>query len=118
MTVKIYSYTRCTTCKKAIRWLEDNHINYELIDIVQCPPSKDVLSDAIEQLGDRKKIFNTSGISYRNLGSDVVKAMSDAEALEALALDGKLIKRPFLITKMGKILVGFKVQDWSENLVV
>ena len=69
------------------------------------PPSMDVLKDAIKQLGERKKLFNTNGLSYRNLGSKAVKAMSDSEALEALALDGKLIKRPLLITEKGQILV-------------
>ena len=118
LTVKIYSYSKCTTCRKALKWLEDNHINYQLIDIIESPPSKDVLADAMTQLGDRKKLFNTSGLSYRNLGSHVVKAMSDSEALEALAQDGKLIKRPFLMTEEGKIIVGFKVQDWIDNLII
>ena len=115
--VRIYSYSSCTTCKKALKWLNENKIEYELIDIVLCPPSKEILIDAISQLGERKKIFNTSGVSYRSLGSEVVKAMSDSEALEALAVDGKLIKRPFLITETGKILVGFKPELWSDILL-
>ena len=115
--VRIYSYSSCTTCKKALKWLSENKIEYELIDIALCPPSKEILIDAISQLGERKKIFNTSGLSYRSLGSDVVKAMSDSEALEALAVDGKLIKRPFLITETGKILVGFKPELWSDILL-
>ena len=115
--VRIYSYSSCTTCKKALKWLNENKIEYELIDIALCPPSKEILIDAISQLGERKKIFNTSGVSYRSLGSDVVKAMSDSEVLEALAVDGKLIKRPFLITETGKILVGFKPELWSDILL-
>ena len=115
--VRIYSYSSCTTCKKALKWLTENKIEYELIDIALCPPSKEILIDAISQLGERKKIFNTSGVSYRSLGSEVVKAMSDSEALEALAIDGKLIKRPFLITETGKILVGFKPELWSDILL-
>ena len=115
--VRIYSYSSCTTCKKALKWLNENKIEYELIDIALCPPSKEILIDAISQLGERKKIFNTSGVSYRSLGSDVVKAMSDSEALAALAVDGKLIKRPFLITETGKILVGFKPELWSDILL-
>ena len=115
--VRIYSYSSCTTCKKALKWLNENKIEYELIDIALCPPSKEILIDAISQLGERKKIFNTSGVSYRSLGSEVVKAMSDPEALEALAIDGKLIKRPFLITETGKILVGFKPEIWSDILL-
>ena len=115
--VRIYSYSSCTTCKKALKWLNENKIEYELIDIALCPPSKEILIDAISQLGERKKIFNTSGVSYRNLGSVVVKAMSDPEALDALAIDGKLMKRPFLITETGKILVGFKPELWSDILL-
>jgi len=115
--VRIYSYSSCTTCKKALKWLNENKIEYELIDIALCPPSKEILIDAISQLGERKKIFNTSGVSYRSLGSEVVKAMSDSEALEALVVDGKLIKRPFLITETGKILVGFKPEIWSDILL-
>ncbi len=115
--VRIYSFSSCTTCKKALKWLNENKIEYELIDIALCPPSKEILIDAISQLGERKKIFNTSGVSYRSLGSVVVKAMSDPEALEALAIDGKLIKRPFLITETGKILVGFKPELWSDILL-
>jgi len=115
--IQIYSYARCTTCRKALKWLQDNHIDYKLIDIVQSPPSKDILRDAIKQLGDRKKLFNTSGLSYRNLGSEVVKSMNDVQAIEALASDGKLIKRPFLLTGTGEVLTGFKIDSWTAVLI-
>ena len=115
--VRIYSYSACTTCKKALKWLAENKIDYELIDIVLYPPKKELLNEAISQLGDRKKIFNTSGLSYRNLGSKVIKAMSNSEAIKALSLDGKLIKRPFLIVENEQILVGFKPEVWSEVLL-
>ena len=117
-TLRIYSYSACTTCKKALKWLDENQIDYQLIDIAQCPPDKDILSVAIKQLGNRKKVFNTSGLSYRNLGSKVVQSMSDDEAIQALASDGKLIKRPFLITDQGQILVGFKPDAWSDILLL
>ena len=78
------------------------------------PPSKKIIEKAIDQLDNRKLIFNTSGLSYRSLGAKVVNSMSDIEAIEALANDGKLIKRPFLITKDEKILVGFKPELWAE----
>ena len=117
-TIRIFSYSACTTCKKALKWLDENQIDYQLIDIVQCPPDKDILSVAIKQLGNRKKVFNTSGLSYRNLGSKVVQSMSDDEAIQALASDGKLIKRPFLITDKGQILVGFKPDNWSDILLL
>ncbi len=115
--VRIYSYSSCTTCKKALKWLVENQINYEVIDIASCPPKKEILIDAIKQLDERKKIFNTSGLSYRSIGAKVISAMSDSEAIEALSADGKLIKRPLLITAKGKILVGFKPEFWSEILL-
>ena len=114
--IRVYSYSSCTTCKKALKWLNEHKIAFKLIDIALSPPKKEILIDAISQLGDRKKIFNTSGLSYRKLGASFVKAMSDSEAIAALAADGKLIKRPFLITSKGEILVGFKPDIWSETL--
>jgi len=116
-SVRVYSYSRCSTCRKALAWLKEQQIAYELCDIVDSPPCKEVLRKAFEQLGDRKFLFNTSGLSYRALGSAAVKAMSDDEALEALAGDGKLIKRPLLINDSGKVLVGFKPEVWTEFLL-
>lgn len=115
--VQIYSYSRCSTCRRALSWLEAHEIDYKLIDIVETPPSMEILKEALDQLAARKLLFNTSGLSYRTLGSKVVQAMSDQEALNALAADGKLIKRPFLITNQGKILVGFKSENWVDLLL-
>ncbi len=114
---RIYVYSTCTTCKKALNWLREHQINFQIIDISKEPPSKQILIEGCSQLGNRQKLFNTSGLSYRSLGSKVVKSMSDSEAFDALASDGKLIKRPFLITDQGKILVGFKPELWSEILL-
>ena len=85
-------------------------------DIVDHPPSRDELVAAHAFLGERKLFFNTSGQSYRVLGSSVVKAMTDAEALDALSKDGKLIKRPFLKRPDGSFLVGFKPEVWASAL--
>ena len=87
-----------------------------MVDITVDPPSRDLLQSAASQLGDRKPLFNTSGQSYRAIGAAAVKAMSDDEALDALAADGRLIKRPFLLTSDGQVLVGFKPDQWSELL--
>jgi arsenate reductase len=70
---------------------------------------------ALQQLG-RKRLFNTNGKSYRALGSAVVQAMDDQQALDALAADGKLIKRPFLITAAGTVITGFNPQEWQAQL--
>ncbi|WP_320674315.1 arsenate reductase family protein [Prochlorococcus sp. MIT 1341] len=115
--VRIFSYSRCSTCRKALDWLNSNSISYELFDIIENPPSKDLLLKAWAQLGERKFLFNTSGVSYRSIGAVKIKAMSDEKALEALVSDGKLIKRPFLVSSDNKILVGFKPQIWADFLL-
>ncbi len=117
LPLTIYSYTKCSTCRKALNWLEENNLEYVLVDIIESPPTKELLSEAFKQLETRNKLFNTSGISYRQLGSAVVKAMSDDEALDALHSDGKLIKRPFVIDSNGKILVGFNPDIWRQVLL-
>ena len=116
-TIKVYSYSRCSTCRKALAWLDANNLGYELVDITIAPPSKDELSLALERLVRRQLLFNTSGQSYRALGAPVVKAMSDDEALAALAADGRLIKRPFVTLPSGDFLVGFKLEEWNQALL-
>jgi len=113
---RLYSYGPCSTCRKALSWLKERQINVELIDITTTPPSLGELEQALAQLGNRSRLFNTSGQSYRALGSATVKAMDDAQALAALAQDGKLIKRPLLITAHGRITTGFKPEEWEALL--
>ena len=118
--LRIYSYAKCGTCRKALQWLAQKGFSVdagtlELLDITEQPPSSAELRAAFESLG-RKRLFNTSGQSYRALGSAAVAAMDDATALAALAADGKLIKRPFAITPEGSTLVGFKLEEWQAAL--
>jgi arsenate reductase len=113
--VKLYSYPRCSTCRKAIAWLQTHQLGVELIDITLQPPSLEELALAIDQLG-RKRLLNTSGQSYRALGPAAVQAMDDPALLAALAADGKLIKRPFLITDTGRVITGFKPEEWQGLL--
>lgn len=114
--MKLYSYGACSTCRKALTWLRDQGLTAEPIDITQQPPSLEELRLGLEQLG-RKRLFNTSGQSYRSLGSATVQAMNDEQALAALAADGKLIKRPYLITASGQVLAGFKPEEWQALLL-
>ena len=100
-----------------MKWIKDNNLDHEVFDIIETPPSKEILQKAFIQIESRKLIFNTNGVSYRKLGSSLVNAMSDDEALNALACDGKLVKRPFVITSDGKILLGFKTDIWEEALL-
>ena len=118
--LRVYSYSACGTCRKALQWLAQQGFSVEqgtleLVDITKAPPSPAELHQAFERLG-RKRLFNTSGQSYRALGAAAVAAMDDAQALAALAADGKLIKRPFTITASGTPLVGFKPEEWEAAL--
>ena len=124
--MKLYSYPRCSTCRKAIAWLQARGLAptgsagaqagafapLELIDITLRPPSPGELQLALDQLG-RKRLLNTSGQSYRALGAAAVQAMDDASLLQALASDGKLIKRPFLVLEGGRTVTGFQQSEWE-----
>ena len=113
--MKVYSYAQCSTCRKAIAWLKERGIATTLIDITATPPSLAELKAGMAQLG-RKRLFNTSGQSYRALGSASVQAMDDQQAIAALAADGKLVKRPFVVTETGQVLTGFKPEEWEALL--
>tara|TARA_B100001250_G_scaffold346373_1_gene316197 strand:- start:111 stop:479 length:369 start_codon:yes stop_codon:yes gene_type:complete len=115
--LKLFSYSSCSTCRKAIKWLKSNDISFELIDILSTPPSKEMLVFASEEYGDRKYLLNTSGAIYRSIGSEVVKKMSDNEFFEKLSIEPRLIKRPFLFKSNNFFLVGFKEEKWSEKLL-
>jgi arsenate reductase len=112
---RLYSYAGCSTCRRALAWLRDQGIDVEVIDITYTPPDVVLLAQALAQLG-RGRLFNTSGQSYRALGPSVVKAMDDSQALAALAADGRLIKRPLLITASGAMATGFRTEEWQELL--
>jgi arsenate reductase len=116
--LRVYSYPTCSTCRKALQWLDQQGLSagIELLDITRTPPSLEELQLAFAEVG-RKRLFNTSGQSYRALGSATVAAMDDGQALAALAADGKLIKRPFALTASGRVLVGFKPEEWSALLL-
>ena len=118
--LRVYSYPACGTCRKALQWLAQKDFSVqagslELVDITRTPPALAELRQALTDVG-RKRLFNTSGQSYRALGSAAVAAMNDDQALAALAADGKLIKRPFAITAGGAVLVGFKPEEWQAAL--
>ncbi len=113
--VTLYHYPGCSTCKSARRWLEAAGHDAKLIDLVAHPPSKATLSKLWKASGQPlKKLFNTSGQSYRAGGfGERLKSMSDSEALAALAADGKLIKRPILVTPAGDVVIGFKAENYQ-----
>lgn len=115
--IKVYCYSRCTTCKKALKWLDEKGIEHEVIDIKTDHPDEAALRKyyAISGL-PLKRFFNTSGLSYRELGlSKKLPDMSEDEQLALLATDGMLVKRPLVVGE-DFVLTGFKEKEWIEKL--
>ena len=108
-------YPKCSTCKKAKKWLEDNNIEFEDRHIVENTPTKKELEKWIKESNlDIKKWFNTSGLKYKELNlKDKLPTMNDEEKINLLASDGMLIKRPVFISEKG-ILTGFREDDWKK----
>jgi arsenate reductase len=111
--MKVYSYSKCGTCRNAIKDLEAKKIKFEVIDITENPPSKKVLKSAIKAKG-LQKVFNTSGVQYRELRiKDKIKSMTEAQAIDLLASNGRLIKRPIAVDK-DKITIGFNADEYKQ----
>ncbi|NMA67910.1 MAG: Spx/MgsR family RNA polymerase-binding regulatory protein [Desulfitobacterium sp.] len=110
-------YPKCTTCKKAKKWLEEKGLSYEMRDIKEENPSYEELEKWWSLSGlPLKRFFNTSGLQYRNLKlKDKLPTMSEEEQLSLLASDGMLVKRPILVDK-DTVLVGFKEAEWESIL--
>ncbi len=115
--MKLFSFSSCSTCRKAIKWLNGNDISFELIDILINPPSKTMLISACELYGDRKFLLNTTGSLYRMIGPAVVKKMSDKQFFDKLFEEPKLIKRPFLYKHNKCLLIGFNEEKWAKKLL-
>ena len=111
-------YPKCSTCKKAKKFLEDNNITYNDRNIKEDNPSKKELKDFINKSNkDINKFFNTSGMLYReNDLKNKIKTMSFEEKIELLSTDGMLVKRPILVTDK-KVLIGFNEEEWKKNIL-
>ena len=115
--MKVYCYARCTTCKKALKWLDEQGAAYDLIDIKENNPSREDLAEWYAMSGlPLKKFFNTSGQIYRAMElSKKLPSMSEDEQLDLLATDGMLVKRPLVIGE-DFVLTGFKEAEWEEKV--
>ena len=111
-------YPKCSTCKKAQTWLEDQGLDYQLRDIKAQNPTQEELRQWHAQSGlPLKRFFNTSGQQYRALGlKDRLPHMTQEEQLALLASDGMLVKRPILLDG-DKVLVGFRQGEWEAALL-
>ena len=112
-------YPKCSTCKKAKKWLDEHHLNYTERHIVEKNPSYDELKEWVSKSWlPLKKFFNTSGMIYKEMGlKDKLKDMSEDEQLKLLATDGMLVKRPLVIGD-DFVLTGFKEKEWIEAMHV
>ncbi|MBR3227490.1 MAG: arsenate reductase family protein, partial [Erysipelotrichaceae bacterium] len=109
---------RCTTCRKALKWLQENGIAHTVTDIMIDHPDKKTLEECRKLSGlPLKSFFNTSGRSYREMGlSGKLPSMSEEKQLALLASDGMLVKRPLLVGD-GLVLIGFKEEEWKDKLL-
>jgi arsenate reductase len=113
-------YPKCSTCKKAKKWLDEHGVDYVDRDIKLENPTSDELRAWHAASGlDRKKFVNTSGMLYRQMGlKDKLPQMSDDEVFELLATDGMLVKRPLIIDEgRGIYLTGFREAEWEQALL-
>jgi arsenate reductase (glutaredoxin) len=116
--MKIHTYVKCDTCRKAVKWLRANGLAFEEIPIRETPPSPNELRRMLAFYdGDLRRLFNTSGQDYRALGiKDKLADLTPDEAITLLAGNGNLIKRPFLLGGDGG-LVGFREEEWAKALL-
>lgn len=110
-------YRKCSTCLKALKWLEDNKIEFEERPIKEQNPTYEELKAWHQMSGmPLKKFFNTSGLIYKDLGlKDKLPTMSEDEQLQLLATNGMLVKRPLVIGE-DFVLTGFKEKEWEEKM--
>lgn len=111
-------YRKCSTCQKALKWLEENQIAFEERAIVEENPTYEELKEWYEMSGlPLKKFFNTSGMLYKEMKlKDKLAEMTEEEQLKLLATNGMLVKRPFVVGD-DYVLTGFKEKDWTEKML-
>ena len=110
-------YRKCSTCVKALKWLDANEVTYEERPIVEQNPTFEELKEWYQKSGlPLKKFFNTSGLIYKDMQlKDKLPTMTEEEQLQLLATNGMLVKRP-LVVGDDFVLTGFKEKDWEEKL--
>ena len=116
--MKFICYPKCTTCRKAKKWLNEHNVEYTERHIAEEKPTYDELKEWYEKSRlPLKKFFNTSGLLYKEMKlKDRLPSMSEEEQLRLLATNGMLVKRPILVTG-DKVLVGFKEAEWAEIIL-
>ncbi len=115
MAILFLEYPKCSTCRKAKQWLEENGVPFDDRHIIEDNPTAAELMEWQGRSGlPLKRFFNTSGLVYKELGlKDKLADMSDEEQFALLATDGKLVKRPLIIAE-NFVLVGFRPEEWER----
>ena len=110
-------YRKCSTCMKALKWLEANNVEFEERAIVEENPTYEELKEWYQKSGlPLKKFFNTSGMLYKEMKlKDKLPEMSEEEQLQLLSTNGMLVKRPLVVGE-DFVLTGFKESDWAEKI--
>ena len=110
-------YRKCSTCMKALKWLEENNIKFEERPIKEENPTYEELKEWYQRSGlPLKKFFNTSGLIYKDMQlKDKLPTMSEEEQLQLLSTNGMLVKRPLVVGK-DFVLTGFKEKEWEEKM--
>ncbi len=114
MSLRVYAYANCDTCRKALKFLAAKKIAHEVIPIREQPPTVAELRKMLGYVGgDLRKLFNTAGQDYRALDMKTrLPKLSEEESLALLASNGNLVKRPFALTKVAGV-VGFRDEEWT-----
>lgn len=115
MKLKVYEYTKCGTCRKALKFLRDRGVEFTAMPIREQPPTKAELKKMLQSCGgDIRRLFNTSGLDYKEMNlKDRLPGLSPDQAIDLLARNGNLVKRPFVLTESGGV-VGFNEAQWRE----
>ena len=113
--MQFIEYPKCSTCKKAKKYLDENYITYQDRMIKEETPTEEELSKWIKKYDiEIKRLFNTSGLKYKELNlKEKLQTMSDEEKIKLLASDGMLIKRPLVVTN-DRIIIGFKEEEYKK----
>jgi arsenate reductase len=116
MALRVYSYEKCDTCRKALRFLKERGVAHEVIPIREQPPTERELRTMLKHVGELRRLFNTSGLDYKALGlSQKLPAMTESDAIALLAKNGNLVKRPFVLGKDWGT-TGFKEDEWAGKV--
>ena len=116
--MKVLVYRKCSTCMKALKWMEAHNVEFEERAIKEENPTYEELKEWQSRSGlPLKKFFNTSGLLYKNMQlKDKLPNMTEEEQLRLLAPDGMLVKRPFVVDG-DLVLTGFREAEWKEKLI-